>query len=578
MSFVHLSAEAGLFATIKRPLVARSNRWTKKTGCFSCSHKILSTLSFIAAPPWEARPEGLSIIMISSSSYTGLKDFVIIKYISIRINYFAIIKYNFFGGDVLKSSSKVFDHSRDLTKGSVLLALLGFAAPYLVATFAQTFYALADLFIVGLFCDTASVAAVALGGQVMHLVTVVIAALTTGVTVAVAHRVGASPKVFSLSFLIKSNALFFFLFSVIITFVLFFILDAITYILKVPLEASAGTKDYLRVSFIGILAISFFNLNTGVLRGKGDSKTPLFIILFAGAVNIILDIIFVKKSGVTGAAWATVLSQVLSVLLSLFFIRQDWRGGVRGVRADVINLQDGGQQVPGSHEARIVDNNKTRSIIEVLKIGAPIAAQDFLIQISFLVITAIANTLGLEVAGSVAVVERVISFLFLVNTAMLGAVNVLSAQNIGNPKRARKALLWGVLCVSIAGAVILIICQIFPRNILRLFTKDNLFIALGADYLRAYSLDCMMAGVHFCFSGYFCAMGHSLYSFIHNMISVIFFRIPLAYLAAQIFLVCGNNLYFMGLAAPVGSFISILICLYLFRRQALELNPNLNKR
>ena len=169
-------------------------------------------------------------------------------------------------------------------------------------------------------------------------------------------------------------------------------------------------------------------------------------------------------------------------------------------------------------------------------------------------------------AAAVGIVEKIISFLFLVPSAMLSTVSALAAQNAGAGKheRSRRILNIGVLICLGYGAVIFILCQFVSEGIVSLFVRDDLHVVeLGGQYLRAYSVDAMLAGVHFCFSGFFSAYGKSVYSFIHNMISAVGIRIPGAYLASVLFPL---TLYPMGLAAPMGSLVSVGICLFFYRR------------
>ena len=152
---------------------------------------------------------------------------------------------------------------------------------------------------------------------------------------------------------------------------------------------------------------------------------------------------------------------------------------------------------------------------------------------------------------------------------MLSTVSALSAQNAGAGQHARSRRVLKVGCMICIGfgAVIFILCQPLAPRIVSLFVKkgDNIetVVRFGAEYLRTYSVDCIFAGIHFCFSGFFSAYGKSGYSFLHNIISIITFRIPGAWAAAVFF---PATLYPMGLAAPMGSLLSVAICLYLYRR------------
>ena len=203
---------------------------------------------------------------------------------------------------------------------------------------------------------------------------------------------------------------------------------------------------------------------------------------------------------------------------------------------------------------------------QLLGIGVPVAFQEGLIQVSFLVITAIANSRGVNVAAAVGIVEKIISFLFLVPSSMLSTVSAVAAQNAGAGlhERGKRALRYGItVCVSV-GLVIFVICQFAAEAIVgRFVVNEPEVVRLGGQYLRSYSLDCAIAGIQFCFSGYFSAYGKSQYSFIHNIISIALVRIPGAYLASILY---PQTLYPMGLAAPMGSLLSSVICLFLYKR------------
>lgn len=205
-------------------------------------------------------------------------------------------------------------------------------------------------------------------------------------------------------------------------------------------------------------------------------------------------------------------------------------------------------------------------ISQILTIGVPISCQDGLIQISFLVITAIADTRGVEAAAAVGIVEKIISFLFLVPSAMMSTVSATTAQNMGAGKlgRGKQALGYGISVCIAFGLFCIALVEWKAADIVALFVPgEETVIAMGADYFHSYVIDCAIAGVHFCFSGYFTACRKSYFSFLHNVISIFTVRIPGTYAAALLF---PTTLFPMGLAAPMGSLLSVMICLYLYHR------------
>ena len=147
---------------------------------------------------------------------------------------------------------------------------------------------------------------------------------------------------------------------------------------------------------------------------------------------------------------------------------------------------------------------------------------------------------------------------------MLSSVSAIAAQNAGagRHQRSRESLRYGIIITVMFGILAAGFCQIFAEQTVALFSSaEPQVIRLGGQYLRAYALDCIFAGVHFCFSGYFCAYSKAAYSFAHNIISIMLIRIPGAYIASMMF---PDTLYPMGLAAPAGSLLSVAICTALY--------------
>lgn len=245
-----------------------------------------------------------------------------------------------------------------------------------------------------------------------------------------------------------------------------------------------------------------------------------------------------------GAAIATVFSQAVSVVTALVMLLR------KGLGIEI------------SRSDFALKGSVMRSIVGI---GVPTAAQDGFIQVSFLVITAIANQRGVEVAAGVGIVEKIISFLFLVPSAMLSSVSAIAAQNAGAGRHDNGLLILRyAMTIAVAfGLAVAVALQFFSAPVVGLFTDDAAVIELGRQYLTAYVWDVACAGVHFCFSGYFCAYRRAYLSFIHNCIAICLVRIPGAYLASVLY---PNTLYPMGAVVPLGSVLSATICVFIFCR------------
>ena len=432
---------------------------------------------------------------------------------------------------------------KNLTNGSVLKNIAYFSLPYLLSYFLQTLYGLADLFIIGQFEGVASTTAVSIGSQVMHMLTVMIVGLAMGSTVCIGQAVGAGDKKRA-SAAIGNTVTLFMLLSVVITALLLALVRPIVSVMSTPAEAAEGTRAYLTICFIGIPFITAYNIISSIFRGLGDSKSPMIFIAVACAANIALDYIFIGAMGLgpAGAALGTTLSQAISVVFSLVVILRR-KSGISLERRDLHPQRD--------------------TMGRLLRIGVPVAAQDGLIQIAFIVITVIANRRGLDAAAAVGIVEKIISFVFLVPSSMLSTVSALCAQNIGAGKQARaeQTLRYAIIIAVSFGIIIALLTQFISEQAVGLFTPDVIVITLGGQYLRGYIWDALFAGIHFCFSGYFCACGRSEISFIHNISAIALVRIPGVYLTSKLF---PDTLFPMGLATAAGSLLSVIICVIAF--------------
>ena len=326
----------------------------------------------------------------------------------------------------------------DLTTGSVFRNVVSFSLPYLLSYFLQTLYGMADLFIIGQFEGVASTTAVSIGSQVMHMLTVMLVGLAMGATVSIAQAAGGGDKKRTAS-AIGNTVTLFMLLSLALTALLLALRGGIVSIMSTPEEAVQGTLAYLTVCFIGIPFITAYNIIASIFRGLGDSKSPMYFIAVACVVNIALDYYFMGTLhlGPAGAALGTTLSQAVSVLVSLAII----------LKRRLISV-------------RRADFRPQRAVMgKLLQIGVPVALQDGFIQVSFVIITIIANRRGLTDAAAVGIVEKIIGFLFLIPSSMLSTVSALGAQNIGagKPERARLTLRYAAMIACSFGIAVVIL-------------------------------------------------------------------------------------------------------------------------
>ena len=241
----------------------------------------------------------------------------------------------------------------------------------------------------------------------------------------------------------------------VISIVLVLLVKPIVAIMSTPEEAVSGTMMYLIICFMGIPFITAYNIISSIFRRMGDFKSPMYFIAIACTANIALDYLFIGilKLGSARVALGTTLSQTISVIVSLGIILKRQMGHV--IKKEHFHPR---KNIMGS----------------LLKVRLPVAFQDEFIQFSFIVITVIANLRGLNDAASVGIVEKLISFLFLVPSSMLSTVSTLAAQNIGAGRhdQAKQTLRYAIIVSVSFGALSVLVMQLAAEPFVGLFSPD----------------------------------------------------------------------------------------------------------
>lgn len=433
--------------------------------------------------------------------------------------------------------------NQDFTEGAILPLLLKFAFPVLLALFLQAMYGAVDLLVVGRFSAAEEVSAVSTGSQIMHSITTIITGLAMGLTVLVGQRIGEKrPE--EAGAIIGSGICLFGSGAVLITVIMVAGSAVAARIMQAPQGAFAQTVDYIRICSAGTVFIVAYNLLGSIFRGIGDSKMPLAAVAIACVFNMAGDMVFVAgfHMGAAGAALATVMAQAVSVILSLLIIRK--------------------RQLPFIF--RKTDLRFRRAhVMKILSLGTPIALQDLLVSISFLVIIAIVNSMGVIASAGVGVAEKLCAFIMLVPSAFMQSMSAFVAQNVGarKPERAKRALAYGIGTSLLAGFLLFYVSFFHGDLLSAVFAKDAAVIAASADYLKAYAIDCMLTAFLFCFIGYFNGRGDTLFVMLQGIVGAFFVRIPVAWFMSRL---SGVTLFMLGLSTPCSTTVQILFCIVFF--------------
>lgn len=429
-------------------------------------------------------------------------------------------------------------NEHQLTSGSVWKKLLFFALPIMGANLLQAMYGTVDLMVVGWFADASHVSAVSTGSMTMSTMTGIIAGLTMGSTVLLGQTIGMQDYRRASRAVVSSLALFVAL-GVVLAGLTIAGAGSISTVMNAPVEALEGTSEYIRICGAGILCIILFNAISGMFRGLGDSRTPLILMGISCVSNILGDLLLVGCFGMgsAGAAYATIAAQGLSVITAALMVRK--RGlGFETIRSELR---------PAKMETLII-----------LRYGLPIAAQEALTGVSFMVILAILNSFGLIASAGVGVAEKLCGLMFIIPGAMMAAVSAFSAQNVGagHLDRAKQGMY-----VSMAVSVGMGFCMfaasfLFGRQLAGLFTTDPSVCVAAADYLRSYGVDCIIVGFNFSMMGYLNGMGHTGFVALQGILSTFLVRIPVSWGMSKI---PGVTLFQVGFATPMATVFAIII-------------------
>lgn len=424
-------------------------------------------------------------------------------------------------------------------KGRILPPLIKFALPLMLSQLLQALYGAVDLIVVGHYGTTADFSAVATASQLMQGITGIIIGLTTGVTVLIGQAIGSGNSKRAGEISAGMTKLLIIISLVFFAVLTLFAPQALD-LLKIPLSAKAAGTVYIRICAAGVIFISAYNAISGLFRGVGNSKMPLLFILIACIFNIIGDIILVGvfKMGAAGAALATVLAQTVSVIFSVIYI-------LRGGLPFKITKE--------SFKAR-------GAVGRILKTGVPIALQDFLTRVSFLILTAILNSLGLVASASIGISEKLFLFLSIIPISFMSALSAFVAQNIGagNRERAYKSLKISVGISFIFGILTFVATFFFPEILAAAFEKNPEVIAAAARYQRGCATEHLFISVFFCMLGYFNGLGKTDFVMFQGIFTAFAVRIPLSYLLSR---GASPDLFKIGLAVPASALVSFLLCL-----------------
>lgn len=433
---------------------------------------------------------------------------------------------------------------QDFTQGSIPIKMIRFMLPILGALVLQAMYSAVDLLIVGKFGTTAGISGVSTGSNVVNMATFTICGLTMGVTVLIGRYLGEGrPE--RIGKVIGGVICFFLALAAVLTVLMLVFARPMAVLMQAPEEALDLTVQYIRICGAGMVFVIAYNVISSIFRGMGDSRLPLIFVAIACVANVAGDLVLVAgfHMNVAGAAFATVGAQAVSVILSLVIIRK--------------------QKLP--FQFTRADIGFSEEVRKFIMIGAPMAFQELLTNLTFLALCAFINRLGLEASSGYGVAQRLQSFVMLIPSSIMQSMSSFVAQNVGASRedRARQAMKCGMGIGAGVGVLIAYLAFFHGDLLSCMFTGDAAVIARSFEYLRGFAPEAVVTSILFSFMGYF--NGHSRTMFVmgQGLAQSFLIRLPMSWLMS---IQPGATLTRIGLAAPAATVFGIALCLVYYMK------------
>ncbi len=406
---------------------------------------------------------------------------------------------------------------RDLTQGKEASTILKFAIPMLIGNVFQQLYSTVDGIVVGRGVGKEALAAVGASFPIIFFMVSMVIGVSMGATVLLSQFFGAKdfPRMRKT---MDTTYIFLFVASMAVTVLGLALSGPILRAIRIPQAVFPLARDYLRIMFAGMFFLFGYNTIGAILRGLGDSRTPLYFLIIATVVNIALDLVFVLGLGwgVAGAAWATVIAQAVSFVIGLVYMQRSrysfLRNNLRTIRFD-------------------------REIFrKILKIGLPSGVQNSLVSLGFIALTRIVNPFGTSVIAGYTAASRLGSFAAMPAMNISIALSTFVGQNLGagKPERVRRGYLSALLMAGTISVVMSAVMVLARGQLISIFNADAGVIEIGSQYLLIVSPFYLVFAAMFVTGGVLRGAGATMMQMISTILALWVIRIPFAAIFAPI--------------------------------------------
>ena len=355
----------------------------------------------------------------------------------------------------------------DMTKGNITFQLLQFFFPILLGTFFQQLYNTADAVLVGQ--NVGKIGLAAVGGTTSTLINLFIGifvGLSSGFSVIISQHYGAKNNKL-VSACVHTALAFSLIVGIVVSIFGAIFSKFMLANMNVPENMMQMALPYLQIYFLGLAPNLIYNMGAGLLRAVGDSKTPLIFLVISCFVNIVLDIVLIQHMdmGVTGAAIATVASQIVSAVLVIIVLCR---------RDDALKLRLNSLHI-NFYELK-----------KMVSIGTAAAMQSAMYTIANILIQASINSLGTDTIAAFTAYGKIDTLFFMTIQSLGISVTTFTGQNYGygNKERVKKGIIYGMILSVIVTGIVMLLLKLFGRSIYTLFTQDENVLNIGTQMLN----------------------------------------------------------------------------------------------
>lgn len=438
-------------------------------------------------------------------------------------------------------------HDTDMTQGSIFMHLLMFALPLLVGNIFQQFYNTVDTWVVGNYVSKEAFSAVGTVGPIVNMLIGAFSGLASGAGVVISQYYGAKNDEKVHDAVHTAIALTIIL-TVVFTIVGLLMTPYMLNLMKTPAEVFPESSAYLRIYFGGMIGLLFYNMGAGILRAVGDSKRPFYFLVVSAIINIVLDLLFVLKfnMGVAGVAWATIIAQGVSAILTMATLMRT-TGSIR------LNLK----------HIRI----HMEMLKKIVLVGIPAALQMAVTAFSNVFVQSYINQFGTACMAGWTAYNKIDQLIFLPMQSLSLAATTFVGQNLGRAQvdRAKKGVVTTLIMAMVSTLIISVAVIIFRTPLVGFFNSDAEVIEYGAMFLKWLTPFYVLCCINQIYNGALRGSGDSTAPMIIMLLSFVAFRQAYLYVVSNFI---ANEVLPLAMGYPAGWLLCSLLTLIYYHKKA----------